>query len=122
MINPAARIESTRFVNIGSVFDAMNVRGVPFKIECEQDAVVTTACSAQAQELIGERLAEPLRIVSQSSGDELADCGGSFLRQPTKSLQRGTGDFGLPRTLVIRCCFAHLGGSLPLLELYGPAR
>lgn len=62
------------------MFNAMNVQDAFFNVEGEQHAVVTTACRAQSQEFIGEGLAEPMRIIGQSSGDEFDDCGGSLFR------------------------------------------
>lgn len=74
----------------------MNVQDVLFNIEREQHAVVAPACCAQSQEFIRQRLAEPVRIVGQSSSDEFDDRGGSFLGQLAEALQRGTGDFDFP--------------------------
>lgn len=79
----------------------MNVQNVLFDIEGEQHAVVTTACGAQSQESIRQRLAEPLRIIGQRSGDEFDDRGGSLLGQLAESLQRGTGDLDFPGVPVV---------------------
>lgn len=89
-------------VNAGSMFDAMNVQDVLFDVEGEQHAVVTTACCVQSQELIRQRLAEPVRIVGQSPGDEFDDCGGHLLGQLAESLQCGTSNFDFPAVPIVR--------------------
>ena len=87
----------TRLVDVGPVFDAVDVQNVLFDIEGEQHPVVTTPCGAQTEQFVGQGLAQPIGILGKCTGDEFDDRGGRLLGQPSETLQCRAGDLNLPR-------------------------
>ena len=81
------------------MLDPMDIQGVLFGIKGKQDAVVSTARSAHAQQFVRQRFAEPMGIVGESPGNELDDGLGRLFRQSPKPLKGGAGDFDLLRSL-----------------------
>jgi hypothetical protein len=58
--------------------DADDDHGVLVVVDAENDPVVASTSAAIAVQLASQRLAEPLRVVSQRTGDELDDRRGDF--------------------------------------------
>ena len=66
---------------MGPMPDADDDHGVLVVVDAENDPVVASTSAAMAVQLASQRLAEPLRVVSQRTGDELDDRRGDFTRQ-----------------------------------------
>lgn len=67
-------------VDMGPMPDADDDHGV-LVVDAENDPVVASTSAAMAVQLASQRLAEPLRVVSQRTGDELDDRRGDFTQQ-----------------------------------------
>ena len=75
-----------RLVDVGSVFDAVDVQDVVFNAEGEQHAIVAAPRRTQAEQLIREWFAQPAGVVGQRAGDEFNDRYCRLLGKPAETL------------------------------------
>ncbi|BCW57268.1 hypothetical protein J2790_003025 [Paenarthrobacter nicotinovorans] len=62
------------------MFDAVDKKDMFFKVQSEEHPIIASPSGAESEEFVRQRLAEPMRILRQGSGDELNDRGSGLFR------------------------------------------
>ena len=97
----ARRERSPRSVRVASVFDAKHNHFSGCVVDAVEDSIRTSARRPDACKVEPQRLADPLRILDERSGDELHGCARDGFRQLfTQRSSRGRGEDELVRRVV----------------------
>jgi len=98
---------SAAAVDVGAVVDGDDEDGVLVVIDAQQDPIVAATRASIGSQLSAERLAQPVRVVSQGAGDEFDDRRGDLVWETIEVTPRGSVDFNA--VWPVRC--VHRGGS-----------